>query len=351
MSAEFEVIDWGRSNSLQDAGRPGWRHIGVPAGGALDTPLLACANALVGNPENTEAIELRFAGLKLRVSRGHARVAVAGDVGGCVTGRSGATDRLRPWRGVLVEVGDVLDIAAPRRGLAYLAVGGGYEAVPCLGSRSDYAAAGLGGFGALMKRGVRFVAGARRVGTARLGFQRAPLSREWQRLRVVLGPQDDHFTALGVERFLGGEYRVGTAIDRMGARLEGAAIEHRGPASADIVSDGVAPGAIQVPANGQPIVLLSDCQTVGGYAKIATVIRADLCRFAHAMPGDAVRFAVVTAAEANAAWQAERARMRDWISGIRDLDAGARVDSEALLSVDLIDGVASGRRTGAERRR
>jgi 5-oxoprolinase (ATP-hydrolysing) subunit C len=351
MSLEFEVLDGGRGNSLQDGGRPGWRHVGIPAGGALDPLLLACANALVGNPEGTEALEIRVVGLRWRASRGHGRVAVAGDVGGRVVRRSGAVERLFQWRAVGLEAGDVLEVAAPRRGLAYLAVGGGYEAAPRLGSRGAYVAAGIGGLAGHLARGSRLVAGARRLGPTRLGVQRVPFSREWSRLRVILGPQDDHFTSRGLESLLSGEFRVGVAVDRMGARLEGPAIEHRDAQSADIVSDAVAPGAIQVPADGRPIVLLADCQTVGGYAKIATVIRADLYRFAHAMPGDPVRFAVATAAEANTAWRAEYAAARAWISGIRDQAAGVRVDPETLLSVDLTDGVVAEGRVAAERTR
>ena len=136
-------------------------------------------------------------------------------------------------------------------------------------------------------------------------------------LRVVLGPQHGHFSEDALERFLSAEFEVTTQIDRMGVRLQGEKLAHRTPQHADIVSDGVTPGAIQVPGSGQTIVLLADCQTVGGYPKIATVISADLPCLAQLRPGEALRFVAVDAAQAATARAEQAARWQAWADGIR----------------------------------
>jgi len=133
---------------------------------------------------------------------------------------------------------------------------------------------------------------------------------------VILGPQQEHFTAEALQEFLSSAYTVTPQMDRMGMRLEGAPLKHVTPEAADIVSDGVTPGVIQVPGNGQPIILLADCQTVGGYPKIATVISADLPRLAQRKPGDTLRFRTVDAAEAKAAFLELESRWRAWADTI-----------------------------------
>ena len=187
-----------------------------------------------------------------------------------------------------------------------------------------------------------------RIGTRERGTANPPryahtvaLARDLHTLRVILGPQDDHFEPDSVARLSQAEYRIGNERDRMGVRLEGPALVHRAERGADIVSDGTAPGAIQVPASGQPIVLMADCQTVGGYAKIATVIRADLLRFAHLMPGERIAFAVVTREQAHAAWLTEAAGLAAWIAGLRRVADAGRVDAAAILGVNIVDGVVA----------
>ena len=131
-------------------------------------------------------------------------------------------------------------------------------------------------------------------------------------IRVILGPQQEHFTAAALQEFVNSAYTVTPQMDRMGMRLDGPPLKHVTPEAADIVSDGVTPGVIQVPGNGQPIILLADCQTVGGYPKIATVISADLPRLAQRKPGDVLRFRAVDAEEAKAALLDLESRWRAW---------------------------------------
>jgi 5-oxoprolinase (ATP-hydrolysing) subunit C len=173
--------------------------------------------------------------------------------------------------------------------------------------------------------------------------------REWRCLspwdgtqgpvRVVPGPQDDHFPPSTLASFYTQEWQATPAQDRMGLRLQGEALTHLSPAAADIVSDGVTPGAIQVPANGQPIVLLADGQTVGGYPKIATVITADLPRLAHLRPGTRVRFSAVTAEQAQRALQEQRNRWQQWQAGIEVFLPAGTVDEAALYRSNLISGM------------
>jgi antagonist of KipI len=205
------------------------------------------------------------------------------------------------WEGVSVRRGDVISFGHPRSGCrSYLAVAGGIDVPVVMGSRSTYIRSGLGGLeGRALRPGDRLRAGSTRPA---MPLRRFPprLIPEYQaenELRVVLGPQDDHFTKGGIYTFLHSEYRISLQADRMGYRLEGAPVEHTG--AADIVSDGMPAGAIQVPGDGLPIILLADRQTTGGYAKIATVSSVDLPRLAQAQAGDRVRFLPLSQEEAS----------------------------------------------------
>jgi antagonist of KipI len=266
--------------------------------GAVDTPALRVANVLVGNPQGAAALEVTALGPELRFVAA-AVVALAGaEVDASLDGNP------VPWyRSFPVRAGQVLDIRSCTRGLrAYLAVAGGIEAPVLLGSRSTCLVAGFGGF-----QGRALVAGDRlRVGPPsgrleELAGRQVP--EEWRphhgspvMARVVLGPQADAFTEEGRRRFLESEYRVTPHADRMGYRLDGPIIPHR--SSADIISDWIPLGGVQVPGDGKPIVLLADRQTTGGYPKIATVIGPDIGRVAQLRPGDALSFRSVPVGEA-----------------------------------------------------
>jgi biotin-dependent carboxylase-like uncharacterized protein len=168
-----------------------------------------------------------------------------------------------------------------------------------MGSRSTYVKSRLGGLeGRPLHPGDRLRAGETRVeiSAKKLPPQYIPEYQAENELRVILGPQDDYFTEKGIQTFLHSEYMISIQADRMGCRLEGPPIEHK--AGADIISDGVLPGAVQVPGDGLPIILLADRQTTGGYVKIATVSTVDLPKLAQAEPGDRVRFLQVTEEEA-----------------------------------------------------
>jgi biotin-dependent carboxylase-like uncharacterized protein len=314
--------------TLQDTGRPGYRHLGVPLSGALDPTWLALANALAGNPPDAAAIEMRLAGPRLK-SDADALFAIAGEVDARIAGEAG-THAVAAWRSHRLRAGEELRIDAVRSGVAYLAFAGGIEGRRELGSRSRYERADLGSPclpGAALKVGAGGTAIPRRLGIAP--------ARHDGPLRVIPGPQRERFSDAAWHSFLDSEFVVGREADRMGLRLDGPRLEHVG--GADIVSDAVTPGAIQVPGDGRPIVLLADCQTVGGYAKIATVIGADLPRLGHALPGTRLRFAAVTLDEALAARQEAAQALAASLAAV--VPDTAEPDLAALYGANLIDGV------------
>lgn len=308
----LRVVAPGLFSTIQDLGRVGYQRFGVPVSGALDPVSLRTANIIVGNPDATAALEMCRNGVTLDVAATRARVALAGAP--CDLRIDGVRVRRQDLlRSRLLRRGQTLEIRRIAGGACYLAVEGGFALPQQLGSLSTYTRARLGGF-----VGRRLAAGD----DLPLRLDAAPERADWmlpepiaaerdRPIRVVLGPQDDHFTTDAIDTLLGSAFLVSKDADRMGYRLEGPPLRHAG--AADIVSDGLTAGCIQVPGSGRPIVMLADRQTTGGYAKIATVISADLHRFGQMLPGATVRF------EAVAVEQAEylRRRQEDAIKALR----------------------------------
>jgi len=300
------VVDPGLLTTVQDLGRYGHQRVGVPASGPMDRLALVVANRLVGNDDNAATLECTIKGPRLEV-REPTIVAVAGaPMGFTVNGQEAPA-----WTAVGVRPGDVLGFQMASAGCrAYLAVGGGIDVPLVLGSRATYLRGRLGGFGGrALQKGDALPVGLSRAGSAREGRTvPAPLRPTYlaeRECRVILGPQDDRFTPEGIQAFLEGPYDVTPQADRMGYRLKGPVITHaRGH---DIVSDGIPLGGIQVPGEGQPIVLLADRQTTGGYTKIATVIGVDIGAIGQTRPGQRIRFRRVTLEEAHAARAVEAA--------------------------------------------
>lgn len=340
MSALLEVTEAGLGVTVQDRGRTGYRDIGVPLSGALDPELLEAANALAGNAADAAALEVCLGGPGLKAVSGTLRLALAGELHARLLTPQGQLRRIEPWQTVTLRPGDSLRVGGS--GLGYVAVSGGFQTPPQLGSRATYRRAALGGVqGRALAVGDRLPCGALQ-GDPWLEYRApAPWSADAGPIRVLLGPQDDHFTREALADFLGQPYRVTRDMDRMGMRLEGPPLRHNAR-GADIVSDGVTPGCIQVPANGQPIVLLADCQTSGGYPKIATVIHADLSRLAHLRAGDAIRFAAVDHVQACAALRERTARMAQWVEQLQPFRPPGIIDEAALYSLNLVSGILRG---------
>lgn len=344
MTAQLEVVTGGLAVALQDRGRFGYRRLGVPVSGALDPVLLAAANALVGNAAGAAGLEILLSGPVLKVSQGRVRISIAGNADAQTQNARGTTLRLLPWSTATLGPGDVVRFgaAAPGSGglsLAYVGISGGVDVPAVLGSRSTYARAALGGVhGRAIAAGDLLACGSR-VGSAPLEFRGAgPFAHPAGSIRVVPGPQADHFTDEALQVFFSQAFTVTRDRDRMGIRLQGPALQHNSR-GADIASDGVTPGAIQVPGNGQPIILMADCQTVGGYPKIGTVISADLPRLAHALPGAPLRFQRVGLAQAAAARAAQRQQLALWVSRMVGFLPPGVIDEAALYASNLVTGM------------
>jgi biotin-dependent carboxylase-like uncharacterized protein len=313
----ISVSSPGLLSTVQDAGRPGYRAFGMPVAGAMDLRAFAIANLLAGNPPGAAALEMTLLGGTFRFER-DAYVAIAGaDMRPKLEGAPVAG-----WSAFRVRAGSVLAFASAMEGCrTYLAVRGGIDVPLVLGSRSTYVRAGVGGLaGRALVRGdalpIGAAAAANPLRNRNVAFELVPRHHAESRLRVLLGPQDDRFSPEGVNTFLESRYTVTNRNDRMGYSLEGPLIRHA--AGPDILSDGLLPGAVQVPGSGMPIVLTADCQTTGGYAKIASVIGPDLPKLAQARRGDAVRFVRCTMEEAVAACRGERARLQAIAARLED---------------------------------
>lgn len=299
------LVKAGLLASVQDLGRPGFRDSGMPLAGAMDRQALACANLLAGNDPGAAAVELTMMGGTWRFEE-EAFAALAGaDMAGSLDGAP-----VGPWSSFQARAGSLLTFRSAATGVrAYLALRGGVDVPVVLGSRSTYARASVGGLdGRLLVSGDRLPVGratGRSPGPLALSVDQVPGCGGGATLRVLLGPQDDRFTAEGIATFLSSRYRVTPQNDRMGYRLEGPAIDMR--AAPDIITDPLLPGAVQVPGNGQPIVMAADAQTTGGYIKIATVIGPDLRLLGQARSGDLLGFSRITQGAAVAAVKAERA--------------------------------------------
>lgn len=344
MSGLLRVVQPGIGTTVQDRGRPGHRHEGMPLSGWLDGALAEAANALVGNAGGEAVLELRGTGTELQVQAGPVRLALAGSVSARVVREGGTTLALQPWHTATLHTGDRIALGMASTGCAYMAVAGGLRVAPVLGSRSSYWRAGLPGLlGRPLQPGDTLPCVS--ADDASPGEWRTRESFDWPAgpIRVMLGPQADHFTQEAIQRFLDTPWQASAEQDRMGLRLHGQPLQHTDAAAADIVSDGVTPGAIQVPANGLPIVLMADGQTVGGYPKIATIIRADLPRLAHCRAGTPLRFEAVSGEQAHQALLQQQARWRAWLATREPFLPPGFVDEAALYGSNLISGVVHAR--------
>ncbi|KAA0018138.1 biotin-dependent carboxyltransferase family protein [Salinicola corii] len=312
----FRVASPGMMTTLQDGGRHGQGHLGVPPSGALDTMSLGLANALVGNVSEDAlqafgALEITLMGPRLRLVGGDCVVAITGDAEITVNDRPVET-----FRALALREGDELQIHRVLSGArAYLAVGGGFAATPFLGSVSTLARAGVGGFdGRALRAGDRLPlrnAARGQECAGRVGEPHLP-QREKRPIRVGLGPQSDFFSRAKIARFFSAEWTISTLADRMGYRLTGPVLASaRGH---NIVSDALMTGSVQIPGDGQPIIAMNDRGTTGGYPKIATVIRADMARLGQMKPGDRLRFEAIDPAHAEHLWRGRQEAFRAYLA-------------------------------------
>jgi biotin-dependent carboxylase-like uncharacterized protein len=343
MSAGLKVLMPGLHTTVQDLGRPGYQAIGVPVSGALDGFSLRLANALVGNAPGSPGLEIMLSGPAFEVAADAVRVALTGIGASLAIGAENPRRILASGQSVTLQQGEVFEVITGRpSACCYLAAEGGVAVPFVLGSASTYVRAAIGGIeGRALRRG-DFVPLARARASERPELH-LPLPLPGtgeQSIRVILGPQQDYFADAAIARLLGDEFRVSKSTDRMGMRLDGPELSLRG--GWDIVSDAIVTGAIQVPGSGQPILLLADHQTTGGYPKIATVISADLPVVGRRQPGDLLRFTAVTVEAAERLCRDEERRLAELIGTLEPVLPRSRVDLGSLYAGNLISGVVSG---------
>lgn len=310
----LEVLEVGGLATIQDAGRSGWRRFGVPLAGPMDRLAFEAANLLAGNPPHAAVLEVGAGDIILRARND------------CLIAVTGAGFELSVniwsfplWGSYLVRGGWSIRLAKGGFGMwAYLTTAGGLDVPPVLGSRSTYLRGHFGGLdGRLLQPGDVLRTGTpHRLLMESSGRTVAPEARPaygpFPTVEVIPGPQADRFTLDELAVFTSGNYRLSSSSDRMGYRLDGPAL--RGGGSLELTSEGVAVGSIQVPPGGQPIVMMADCATTGGYPKIACVTSAAMPLLAQCTPGkDEVRFREAGLASAQADYRAQISRLRHGI--------------------------------------
>ncbi len=295
----IEILEGGFFTTVQDGGRHAYQQYGMPVGGAMDTHCMALANILIGNPIHTEVLEMTYTGVVMRFHESNYFAVVSHGVDIKLSGTS-----LHPNRAYLAQKGDTLSIGTVTEGCrAYLALAGGLNLPVVMGSKSTYIKGKLGGYhGRNLRSGDRISFLAPKTQLANADFRVIPTSlfpKLSPILRVILGPQLDAFTPEGVQTFLQEPYTISANSDRMGYRFSGPFIAHKPGINGNIISDAIAFGAVQVPGEGHPIVMMADRQTTGGYTKIANVISVDLPTLAQMRPEQTVHFQQISLAKAH----------------------------------------------------
>jgi biotin-dependent carboxylase-like uncharacterized protein len=340
VTASLRVIEPGVAATLQDGGREGYQRFGVPVSGALDRVSLAIANILVGNPPHEAALEVLAAGLKVMVCAECITLAVAGTADPFVLEATQAVLRIPPFQSVTARRGDIVRFPPPKGGAVfYVAAAGGFDVPSAFGSKSTYRRAALGGFhGRALQAGddlpLRLSDSSARQALSLVASLPAP-----DTLRVMRGPNAEYFKPSAFETLLTTAYTIAPASDRMGLRLQGVALEHA--IEGELPSQGTTAGGLQVPSDGQPILLLADRQTTGGYPRIATVIAADIAGAGRLAAGMRIRFQEVSREDAVQLLKVQREWLESLPSLLKPVSA-TTLSTEHLLSANLVGGVTAG---------
>ena len=295
---QIEIITAGPHTSIQDAGRIGHQALGVPEGGALDPVSMRFANALVGNALGQSVLEVCMGGLTFRPIT-DCRIALTGTKDGYLSlqDETGFNLDVPSYRSIAIKAGRLVRLGIlPDSNTATIAIAGGFDLPLLFDSMATSPNAMIGGVeGRLLKDGDMIALGDDETPDM-AEFQLAPPEDHNGPIRIVYGPQDYRFTAAAKENLITTPYQITPVLNRMGMRLDGMALAHID--NADIPSDGIVKGSIQVPGNGIPIILMADHQTTGGYTKIATVISADLPQLARMRPGQSITFQSISVNQA-----------------------------------------------------
>ncbi|MDQ0254678.1 antagonist of KipI [Evansella vedderi] len=287
----MKVVKPGLFTTVQDLGREGYQEYGIVAAGAMDSFSLQVGNILVGNKEGEAGLEITLLGPELHIVNDGVIAICGANLSPSING-----EPVPIWKAIKVKKGQFLTFGERKTGArAYLTIAGGIDVEPVFGSKSTYVKGGMGGYqgrplqkGDLLKKGKdSFEDKGKYIGRA-LSTKYTPRYGGTKTLRVIPGPDIGSFTEEALMSFFSSTYDISREADRMGYRLNGKKLTHK--RNADIISDAISFGAIQVPANGQPIILMADRQTTGGYARIGAVISVDLPLLGQLIPGQSVTF-------------------------------------------------------------
>jgi len=334
---DIVIINPGLYTTVQDRGRWGYQEYGMPVTGAMDDYSLRLANILVGNDEYDAVLETTLNGPEISLNT---------DVVAAITGANmvprvnGYTVPM--WRSLKLSKGDVLSFEMAREGTrGYIAFAGGLDIPAVMGSRSTYVRGAIGGYeGRKLKSNDEIDLRDKNLPIEQLAGrivppQYIPQYEDSCIIRVIPGPQDDYFTEESIEKFFSSEYEITKEADRMGYRLTGPQLTHK--AGADIISDGINLGSVQVPGHGMPIIMMSDRQTTGGYTKIATVISSDIPVMAQLKPGNKVRFEKIDIQEAHKVLKEYENKIKE----IKDYVNSYRLNTARMKRYNLkIEGVS-----------
>lgn len=302
------IVNGGALTTVQDLGRFSYQQYGVSPGGAMDSRSFRIANFLVGNEENEAGLEATLLGPQIRFTTAAIFAVTGADLTPYLNDRA-----VEMYRAIRAEEGDVLSFRGLKSGCrSYIAFAGGLDVEPVMGSRATLLRGAIGGY-----QGRKLNAGDEmefRKPVCRLPAmekRHVPVedfSAETVNLRILLGPQEDRFTEDAIQTLLRETYTVTPQSDRMGYRLEGPELQHT--TDANIITDGIALGSVQVPGSGQPIIMMAERQSTGGYTKIANVITADIPRLAQCKMGSKITFQLVTIEEAHDLYRQQQEEMQ-----------------------------------------
>lgn len=300
----IKIMNGGFMTTIQDMGRYGYQETGMAVSGVMDTRAASLANILVGNDENEAVIEVTMMGPTMEFTEDNLIAVTGGNLGAVIDGNPIPT-----YQAVPVRAGQTLKFMGLKSGArAFIAFAGGLDVPVVMGSKSTNLKSRIGGLeGRKLAAGDEIAFCEPKKWLPNMSKRTLPapdFSAKEHTLRVILGPQNDHFMQRGIDTFLNSTYTITNEYDRMGCRMEGNLIRHKD--GGDIITDGISFGAVQVPSHGNPIVMMADHQTTGGYTKIANVISVDLPILAQCMPGHKIRFQWVTVEAAQKLYRAQK---------------------------------------------
>lgn len=292
----IRIANPGLLTTIQDYGRIGYEQYGIPQSGVMDRYSMEISNILAGNPMGEGVLEITMTGPVIEFQSPVVFALAGADMRPRLNG-----NEIEMYKTISASKGDILEFSTPAAGCRlYMAVSGGFDVKRVMESKSTYLRGGFGGFNgrALIKEDVLYI---NDVDLSNIPIRRVPSDmipgyKKDTVLRVIMGPEEDYFTLEGINTFLNSKYTLTNEWDRMGCRLEGKSIEHS--KGADIISNGISFGAVQVPGGGKPIIMMADRQTTGGYTKIANVISVDLPYLSQLRSYDSVVFSRVAIEEA-----------------------------------------------------